>query len=39
MRESRTYGFVRGVLSNEHPYRVSLAALPAPAGTKLSAER
>ena len=32
MRESRTYGFVRGVLSNEHPYRVSLAARRLKAG-------
>jgi hypothetical protein len=23
MRESRTYGFVRGVLGNRHPYRDS----------------
>ena len=23
MRESRTYGFVRGVLGDEHPYRDS----------------
>jgi len=25
MRESRLYGFVRGALSNERPYRVNLA--------------
>ena len=39
MRESRTYGSVRGVLSNGHPYRDSLAALPAQAGTHVSADR
>jgi hypothetical protein len=27
MRESRTYGFVRGALSNERPYRVPLPLL------------
>jgi len=26
MRESRLYGFVRGALSNERPYRVSAIA-------------
>ena len=26
MRESRPYGFVRGALSNERPYRVGIAA-------------
>ena len=36
MRESRTYGSVRGVLSNGHPYRDSLAALTAQAGKHLS---
>jgi hypothetical protein len=25
MRESRLYGFVRGALSNERPYRVGIA--------------
>jgi hypothetical protein len=28
MRESRTYGSVRGALSNGRPYRVRLAPLP-----------
>ena len=32
MRESRTYGSVRGVLSNGHPYRDSLAVLRPKAG-------
>ena len=27
MRESRLYGFVRGALSNERPYRVGAALL------------
>ncbi len=38
MRESRTYGSVRGALSNERPYRVNgslLRLLISPFGTTL----
>ena len=36
MRESRTYGSVRGALSNERPYRV--ASVMSPSGPKLTCQ-